>query len=317
MDKPKPQYVKQQHYLPNRAYLVNFTNNNGQFEVYRFVGTKLDFLETAKQFTSSPDNMAKEGYIYEAPHIEINGVEKTLQSIEDIYIEVMDNRIKNRLPLSDDDYEKIALFMEVLNARVPANREHWNKQLSKVSDMGVQIALAHNAPEAGKKHAAEMDEVKKRTFADVILMTVQINMWQHSDVAILNIPSSLSGMEFITSDNPVAVRDYAMSNSFYGIVPLSKTIETTIPISKKQAVLINNVGISGYHDIDANFVREINHRTIVHASDFIISSKPLDKRFYDDVTKRQPQSILLKLMALPKGKPDFRLEEIDAAKSGK
>jgi hypothetical protein len=300
----------QQHYLPQNSYLKFFTNESDQLHTYRFLKDKLNFPQSAAYFVSSPAKLAKEGYIYEAPHIPTNALEKTLTTVENAYADVLNTKILKKTELTEADEEKIALFIQALHARVPANRSHVNSFLDELDRKGQQVALAHNSPEAAKQFSSQMAHAKEAAFADAIIASLEVNMWQHADICILDIGEIFRNMFFITSDNPVAVLDYAGMNTIYGIAPLNKTIEVVVPINTHQAVFINNAGLHGYHDVDVNFIREINSRIFRMAKQFLLSPTALDAKFYDSINNRFPQSLLLRYLKIPKGKADYRLEEI-------
>lgn len=306
--------VKQQHYLPNKAYLAHFTDNKDKLHAYRFEGNRQRFYETATHFHTTPRNLGKEGYIYESPDLPKNALEQTLQAIEDGYRKILEDKILQEKSLTTDEQGIVALFVNTLHGRVPAQRSHLNSFLDRVELMGRQISLAHGHPEAGDHFATEVDEARQSIFADSLVSRMQINPFQFCDIAILTIDPIFDESFFIVGDNPVSVLDFADANTFYGISHTSSTVEIVVPITKKLALFLNNVGIDGYRQIDGFYVDEINRRSSLTAQDFVLAPEQLDEKFYNRITKHFPQSFVLKFIHKPRGKINKTCDKLKKAK---
>jgi hypothetical protein len=306
--------VKQQHYLPDKAYLDHFTDDKGKLHAYRFEGGKHRFFETATHFQTTARNLGKEGYIYESPDMPMNALEQALQAIEDVYRKVLEDKILQQKPLTANEEEMVTLFVSTMHGRVPAQRSHLNGYLDQVEQMGRQISHAHGHPEAGDRFAAEVDEARQNVFADSIAIGMQTNPFRFCNVCILTIDPTFDESFFLVGDNPVSVVDFADANTFYGLKHTSKTIEIVVPITSSMALFLNNAGLDGYKQIDAFYVDEINHRSFMRAKEFVLADKQLDEKFYDRITKHFPQSLVLRFIHKPRGKFDKTYDKVKKAR---
>ena len=79
----------------------------------------------------------------------------------------------------------------------------------------------------------------------------------------------------------------------------------------KIALFGNACGITGYKEIDYNFVREINNRTLRRADKMIISASPIPEYEEKAIVERAPQSLLLNFLRLPNGQIDKIIKKQD------
>lgn len=307
-----PGTVKQQHYLPNRSLLSYFTDNQGKLNVYRFGADGVqDFYQTAKHFTVNPSNMAKEGYIYETPELPTNALEKMLATIESAYLGVMECKIQQGLPLTADDESVVRLYIEMLQGRVPAYRDHMNDFIDRIEETGRQMYRAHDMP-VGENWTSEMAAVRERFFAMNIMSRLDIHPMQWTDLCILTIGDlARKNMYFMLADNPVSMMDFQGGNTPYGIHPSHQGIEIVVPIAHDKAVFLNNAGVTGYREISFFEVDEINLRTMSRAKEFIIANQPVDANYYGrSVLRHHTISFVLKFIKIPRGRMAKRLEWI-------
>ena len=75
------------------------------------------------------------------------------------------------------------------------------------------------------------------------------------------------------------------------------------------AVFVNNIGVNGYVEIGPNFVREVNHRTLVNAGKYVISPNKLDEKFMLNSMNRFSQSFILMVKGDELSKVDLQKEK--------
>jgi uncharacterized protein DUF4238 len=315
-DKPtegkKPQVTRREHWLPRSSHLAEFAVDE-KLQVYRFQdGQKVDFTKTSRHFETGIEGVGLENDLYESPRKPTNAVEKALAQIESDYGKVLDSKIKKQQPLTDLEHQQVAYYIAALEARTPAKREHLDEFLRRVDGMGRQIALAHNAPDAAGRFTSEVNEARQELFTDSIGISLEINNLEPLDFCFLIVDDMFKEMDFVTGDHPVSVVDFTSDNSFYGLHPLSKTAETVVPLTPRIALFGNRAGITGYRTVDANFIREINNRTLPASKQMLIAARPFSDREADAIVRRRPQSILLRELPMPNGRMDRMLEEIKA-----
>ncbi len=302
-DKPKKQVTHRQHWLPRTSYLQNFTVN-GRVKTYWF-GDKgrADFLHTAEQKDIAPTNLAVKNDLYEAPILPTNAIEDVLAQIEGAYGKILEDKIKLRKPISEADHEMIALYVSALENRTILQQEHLNSFLNELDEKGRAIAFGNKAPKAAERWSEQIAASKEEFFAQAVAISLDVNKWGPLDFCFL-VPAEFVKIEFIASDHPVTLTDFAGDNTPYGLNQWSKTAECIVPLTPNIALFGNRCGVTGYKEIDYNLMREVNHRVVRRADKLVISAQPLPEYEGKAIIQRAPQSILLSLVDLPKGRAD-------------
>jgi len=289
--------VKKPHYIPRSSYLEQFVNTSNKIYAYLDKEQLISNPSVATPIEVSPTNFCIEHYMYETPKLPVNTMEKLLEKIESDYLEVLKNKIIKREKLTSSDKEKVAYFISTLESRTPLSRDNIHGFIDRVLSQFESLEKQYNRG-VKTQQSIELEKIKedKSAFIQSILTSVEVNRWRFSDFAFLFTQFEGDDQFFITSDFPVSLVDFTLMNSFYGVPPLSTTIEVTLPLTTKIALLINNAGYNGYYEISHNFVREINNRTLIGVGEYIISPNKLDTRFVDYCLRRFRQSLLLFLL---------------------
>jgi hypothetical protein len=308
---PKKQVTKREHWLPVTSHLAQFADD-GVLQIYRFSETgKKDFTKTAKHLKSSPEGIGFENDLYESPDLPTNAMENYLAQVEANYGKVLEEKIKKQAELTEEDHATIAEYIGALQHRTPRWRDHLHEFLDRVDKMGKQVALAHGAPHGSDKMSKEIEEAKESIFSDSLAIAQDVGSWNALDFCFLVVDDEIfSKMEFITGDHPVSLIDFTMSNGPYGLHPLHETAENIVPLTPKIALLGNRAGITGYKKLDANFIREVNFRTLRSSQQMVISKHEVDDYECKAMIDRFPQSILLKFIRRPRGRMDRQLDKI-------
>lgn len=293
--------TEKEHYIPNKSYLDYFvdpTLNPPALWVY--FDKKAVFANADKAISKNitPTNLCKESYLYETPRLPVNSVEKMLANIEANYKHVLDTKILLKKPLSSSDHLAVAYFLSTLEMRTPLNKENSDNFISEVRKKTIHLEEAHMKGENSQLHK-ELDEAEKQNlmFTQTLITAVQVNRYQVTDMLFLTPQFEDDESFFVTSDFPVSMLDFSLMNSFYPPTPLDATVEVTIPLTPKIALLVNHLGLNGYKEVDFNYVFEINNRTLQRSNKFIISPKKLGDRFTNLNVKRYPQSFVVLYMS--------------------
>lgn len=304
------QPTKRQHWLPRSSYLQNFTVD-GKVKTY-WLGNngRAKFIQTAEQKDIAPINVAVKNNLYETPVLPTNAIENVLSQIEGDYGKVLDNKIKKSKRLTRKDHEKVALYISTLESRTIKQQNHLRNFLNQLNETGRAISLGYNAPDAADRWSKKIEMMEEIFFAESILVSLDVNKWQPLDFCFLR-PSDTVDLEFITSDHPVTVTDFIKGNSPFGLNHWHKTAECVVPLTPKIALFGNACGITGYKEIDYNFVREINNRTLRRADKMIISASPIPEYEEKAIVERAPQSLLLNFLRLPNGQIDKIIKKQD------
>lgn len=187
------------------------------------------------------------------------------------------------------------MFIATLESRTVASKKNIEGFYDELMDNMRQLEKVHNGGKQSKTHK-ETQQMKESNFgfAQMIAVSIEVNRWQFSDYQYLIIDDD-SDYFFITGNHPVCLYDMTYMNSFYGIAPMSPTIEVTVPLSPKLALFINNAGITGFRDLthQLNYIEEVNSRTIQNNTDFLVSSAKFDYSFLERTIRRHRQSLIL------------------------
>lgn len=289
--------TKQEHYIPNKSYLDYFVDEKLKPKALWVYFNKKEVFIAADKATYkniTPANLCKESYLYETPRLPVNAIEKVLQTIENNYKKVLDSKIIPQKKLTVDDKMAVAQFISTLEMRTPLNKQSSDKFISDVKEQVIHLEQQFAQGRQSKLHK-ELNDAEKQNlmFTRMLITATQMNRYQVTDMLFLSPEFDDEESYFITSDFPVSMVDFCLMNSFYPPTPLDATVEVTIPLTPKIALLINHLGLNGYKDIDYNFVWEINNRTLKRSNKFIISPKRFSERFTRLNINRYPQSFIV------------------------
>ncbi len=235
--------------------------------------------------------------MYEHPDLAKNAVEVLLGKIEKNYESVMSKSIKLRKQLSVREHIVVADFLAALSGRVPESREAAQEPIKSIVEwrraLEEQFLNGRTTPDTLKweKHV-------DNAFVENLLHLLDYNPFIPMSFVFICIPdifhdSEDSPLHFITCDNPVTNYDFTQMNSHYGQSWASKSLEVLVPLSPQIAVFCNNIGASGYFEVEYNFVHEVNNR-IYRQHKYLMSKFPISSKLIDRITTQDRQSYLLK-----------------------
>ena len=279
--------MKKHHHTIPRCYLKNFSDKDG------FIWT-LD--RNGKIFRVKPKNILVENHFYT---ITLKSgkkslfVEDALANIEGAYTDIFRDRISKDQFLTEDERAKVSIFIAALLLRTKPYRESLRRMFQKLKDN----------IEKWKKHLKIMNSKVRKTISAMppssgeTINLKDIKQYlnrpneQHSVGVIINLPKIsqlIFNMKwavfrnttcgFVTSDNPVVVMRPASIRKYgpntIGSRPglLYKDAELTIPLSKDRLLLAGWIlERDSYLTIEDIWADSLNHRTIIHSSERIIT----------------------------------------------
>lgn len=294
----KKQRTKGQHYLPQSAYLDRFVDASAGDPVLWTYPIENGTVSLNGKKGITPRNLCKETYLYESPELPVNALEDLLATIELEYSQVFKDIISNRQPLDRHAEVVVALFVATLEARVPSRRDSFNRFLSDIESK-IQLLEEKMGSKGESPDRRELANARRTAFAKSIMMAVDIGIhFPKSFLFLFNdsFIDSTNGLFFVTSDKPVTTYDFTMMNNLFPPLPNSPSAEWVVPLSPKLLLFRNNRGLSGYREIDANFVREANSRQLRRAKGRLISPYPLTSDILKTYTHHHRQSFLLKYL---------------------
>jgi hypothetical protein len=252
---------------------------------------------------------APENIFHEADMYTIHGpdgarnlvLEQGLQQLETAFVRIRNSKINFERSLDRQERLVLCAFTAAARARTPSNREHWRSQWTRPLKMMKELeermktatpeqkrAMAHmSGPSTGSKGGMTIDQVERlvenplQTSLPTMIST-ETPLLYRLDLAILVTDDPLG---FITGDAPCVWFDpesYKRPPIFRGVGLASATVEVTLPISPKHALLLNRQGMTGYTPVPKRVVDELNRRVRFNAEDNFVVRKNETNPFWFD-----------------------------------
>lgn len=291
---------KSQHYVP-RSYLAGFVDPETpeHYEPYVWVHER----KGDEPYQKAPKNVAEDSFYYsfrnERGELQ-HDVEAALSKIEGPGVEVIRTLDQGTDPedLTEEQRTGLAVFLGFMAGRVPARRDHIERQLGEFGQRLMQFAASRRGyfhrifREAMAESGREFDEDEVEKHRQRILEgeivelrgTPETSLRLMIELAplegeyarqfplrVLEVPESA---RFFTSDNPlVKVSTERLPAPWgWGVGWETPWMEATFPLSPSACLLISQHHPPGREVVSTNRVREINFRTAAHAGADIYSS---------------------------------------------
>lgn len=226
-------------------------------------------------------------------------LENGLHDLEDVFISIRENKLKNKLPLTITEHILLLTFISALHNRTKVQRDHYKKQWGQVRDLMDNMikSLETTTPEQRKMMefipAIPREKDRTLTYDDVCKLeagpmqqmlfaqiTAEVPLLARIDIAIFTTNSSPG---FITSDRPCVWFDpkaYLRPPLYRAPALIYPSIEITIPISPNQAILLNRSGLNGYFDAGPKIEDEYNRRTRFYTDEYFIVNSDVKKEIW-------------------------------------
>lgn len=296
--------AKNQHTVP-RCYLKAWTDPNtpkGQTP-YIWIVNK----STGTVSNRAPVNVFVENDIYTIRGADGSrnlSLEHGLRGLEDAFDRIRRDALEKHKALPAIQRLKIAAFVAALKWRTKRMRDHWQKQwggvLKIAEDLETQMQTLTDEqkkqiasiPHVGdsKEDSMSIDDVRelvRNTAGHVVPPGIEV--WTSALVRMsMFVLCCDGGEEFITSDTPCIMWDHGpRPTGPYGRLGptiFTKTVELTIPISPRQALVYNYRNVDfGYRQATAAQVGEVNRRTDIQSSNELIANS---RRIADEWVQR-------------------------------
>lgn len=272
---------KEQQHTVSKSYLENFSNEKGLIWV-------LDTND--KIFNASPYNVLKERHFYSLTLP--NGkkdftVEDALSGIEGDYVNVFKNKLLKNLFLTSEERIIVSVFIATLMIRTRPHRDSMKDSLQEIKKW-----MEGWKKEPSQPFKSVIPSSGKTISIDDLNAGLQ-NFDEHHSLSILSttpqIASLIYNMKwsiwinkkygFVTSDDPVVILRPASIKKYGENVAGSrpglryKDVELTIPLSRNRLLLAGWIlNDDSYIEVDDEKAENIDHRTITHSRDRIVSN---------------------------------------------
>jgi hypothetical protein len=215
-------------------------------------------------------------------------IEQGLNKLEGAFAQVRRHKLDQRKALETDDELAILAFAAAQYFRTPAMREHirgqWSPVISSMERMKAsfermtpeQRRVATSISSPGEGPSMTEEDVRQLVAFPLqhSLMSNIRTVLPHLTQFDLAFLCTSEADPFITSDNPCVWFDPAGHKRpplHRGPALMYPTLEITMPLSPTCLLLLNKKGVSGYFEIPAIHVGELNRRTRAHAENYFVS----------------------------------------------
>ncbi|MGD6831002.1 DUF4238 domain-containing protein [Sutcliffiella halmapala] len=289
---------KKQHYIP-QSYLESWCDSNipEGYDEYVWMFSADGESVTRK----NPKNIFFESDMYTI--VDENGnrildIEHGLSGLEGKFASIRDNKLAFQQKLSLEERYYILIFVAAIHNRTVAIKDHLSSEWGKVLELGIMLRQSYEKRTPEHRKAMEsigslnkdgpsftLDEVGKLHQEPIQTIMIprinaEFNQYKKMHLSILNTDDEVG---FITSDNPCVWFDPEAYKRppFYRFVGLGKrSVEVTLPISPKQAILISHTPLPLYLNADMRMVDSINRKTRFHADKYYVVKKNYRNDFW-------------------------------------
>lgn len=253
--------TKKQHYVP-QFYLREFTDPKtpaGQ-DPYVWLFSK----DGRNRRRRAPKNILWETDLYT---LDVSGtkdlsLEKKLSEIECGFAEVVREKIKKHLPLTDAEHRKLCLFVATMLQRTVRQRDNQEQFYETLVSQIERLETHHGSDgSTSRKLRAFKKDAHK---AGVVAMLDEIpGLLMRMSLAFVCVGNTQA--RFITSDDPVTLFNPELQwQQLYGPGLAQSGVELTMPVTPEVAVCMTWSNLRGYIRIPGWRVHEINRFTRGH-----------------------------------------------------
>ncbi len=258
-----------QHYVP-KCYLREFVDEKtpDNQEPYVWFFNKGERVGRKK----SPANLFTETDLYTLK-LKTGGknyvIEETLSRFEGKYAEIFRDKIKNHIPISDEEHIYLCAFVSIMLQRTLRHRDSLNKFLDDIITHTESLEKAHSLePKESERLKTLKNETHSRSLVQNLPDITELLM--KMGVAFLCAPN---GVCFLTSDDPCNLFNPDLQwQKFYGPGLAQKNVQVTLPLSPKICLCLSWTNLKGYIQLDKDRAEEVNRMIVGNCYKYFVSS---------------------------------------------
>ncbi|MCE9643073.1 MAG: DUF4238 domain-containing protein [Candidatus Andersenbacteria bacterium] len=204
-------------------------------------------------------------------------IEETLASLEGKYAAVFRTKIKNRLPLNEEEHIILCAFVSVMLQRTLRHKDNLEQFYSELIERAEFIEKAHNLPpkESVRLKRFKQDAHKLNVFG---LLPDITELLMKMGVAFLCANGSA---KFITSDDPCNLFNPDLQwQKFYGPGLGQKSVQVTLPLSPDIMLCLSWSNLRGYIGLGNERVNESNRMIVGHCYRYFVSHSKKTKMIW-------------------------------------
>lgn len=204
-------------------------------------------------------------------------IEETLANLEGKYAKIFEEKIKRKLPLTEEEHIILCAFVSVMLQRTLRHRDNLERFYDELIERTQEMEAAHQLSQT------KSDELKRHKENTHKLGVVQLL----PDITELLLKMSVAflctekGLKFITSDDPCNLFNPDLQwQRFYSPGLAQKNVQVTLPLSPNILLCLSWSNLRGYILWDKNWVENTNRMIRACSYKYFISNSPKTKRVW-------------------------------------
>ncbi len=198
-------------------------------------------------------------------------IEETLAKSEGAFVNLIEHKVEKHYDVDRKDKANLCVFAAAMFSRVDSQSRIFVSFLQEIHENVRRMEEEHNAePRTCLETAAMLENARPKYVATSLQMLAE--MYYGMSMGIFVAPAT---DHFITSDSPTVWYNpeaYKWPPFWRSPGLAQEKVEVTMPLTPKYALyLSHNDKISGYRQLPARLVQEVNRRTRFHCDQWFIS----------------------------------------------
>ena len=203
-------------------------------------------------------------------------IEETLANLEGRYATVFREKIKNRVPLNDEDHVILCAFVGAMLQRTPRHRDSLERFFSQLIEHTEAMEQAHGVKPIQSEQLKELRRDSHR-LGVVELLPDLTELLTKMSIAFL----CAEGAKFVTSDDPCNLFNPDLQwQRFYGPGLGQRNIQVTLPLSPDTMLCMSWSNLRGYIRWGRRRVEEANRMIVGHCYRYFVSHSSKVRRHW-------------------------------------
>lgn len=204
-------------------------------------------------------------------------IEEALSELEGRYATIFRDKIKNHLPLTEDEHVILCAFAAVMLQRTLRHKDSIERFYDEMIERTVAVEQANGlkSDESDRLRRLKQDTHKKGV---VQLLPDMTELLMKMSIAFL---CAEGGSKFVTSDDPASLFNPDLQwQRFYGAGLAQQNVQLTLPLSPNILLCMSWSPMRGYIGWEKERVEEANRMVVGHCYQYFISHSPKTRRHW-------------------------------------
>ena len=204
-------------------------------------------------------------------------IEETLANLEGKYATVFREKIKNKLPLNEEEHIILCAFVSAMLQRTLRHKDSLRQFYKELIERAEAMEKAHNLePKESNRLKQYLENSHKLGVFQVLPDIAELLM--KMSVAFL---VAEKGAKYVTSDDPCNLFNPDLQwQRFYSPGLGQRNVQVTLPLSPEILLCLSWSNLRGYILWDKSGVQEANRMVVGHCYKYFVSHSPKPKRMW-------------------------------------